>query len=489
MKISRLMSTQHPDNVSSPFFAQNHIISGDDEVKEAFYTYSHLDIDEQLWDAEGKEVDNFVIEKLLTRYSSFFQKNILGQNKFLTLRVPNPDVEKTQGKILLESLNSIPRNFDLAKLFYQKEIAPIFEVVVPMCSSEKNLIRISQYYQKHIFGQQNCLTINGDISLSQWLGEFGPPSIKVTPLFETKDAIVNSADYVEKYIQSEKIKEMQRVWFARSDPALNYGSVAAVLLNKVGLIKLHELQEKISIDIMPIIGCGSSPFRGNFKPTNIKNMVRGYPSIQTFTAQSAFKYDFPLKKVLAGVEEINNIQRKEPYPVDIDQSLILIDKMEKDYGEAVRTLAPIINLVSKDIPPRRKRKLHVGLFGYARENQGVALPRAIKFCASLYSLGLPPEIFGLSALNEKEIDQIRNCYPNLDQDMADAFQYFNKDNLSFFPQEIQRKVLPVLEKFNYEVNQEHQQATGKILSAIKKQDVLSVQENMLKAGHIRQFLG
>jgi len=37
MKISRVLSTQHPDNVTIPFFAENSVMNGDDKVKEAFH--------------------------------------------------------------------------------------------------------------------------------------------------------------------------------------------------------------------------------------------------------------------------------------------------------------------------------------------------------------------------------------------------------------------------------------------------------------------
>ena len=74
--IPRCVSTQHPDNVSSPFFTKNSIIGGEDEIQEAYYAYSHLGCDEQMWDCEGKEVDSHVIKKLLTRYTSFIEENI-----------------------------------------------------------------------------------------------------------------------------------------------------------------------------------------------------------------------------------------------------------------------------------------------------------------------------------------------------------------------------------------------------------------------------
>ncbi|MDI6639273.1 MAG: phosphoenolpyruvate carboxylase, partial [Methanocellales archaeon] len=131
-KIPKCMSTQHPDNVHSPFFAENTELGGEDEIREAYYAFSQLGCDEQMWDCEGKEVDNFVVKKLLTKYESFFREKRLGREVFITLRVPNPTVEKAEAKVLLETLESIPRSFDAAKLFYGDDTPPIFEVILPM---------------------------------------------------------------------------------------------------------------------------------------------------------------------------------------------------------------------------------------------------------------------------------------------------------------------------------------------------------------------
>src|SRR3989338_3809167 len=489
MKISRIMSTQHPDNVTIPFFAENSIMGGDDEIKEASYLFSELGIDEQLWDAEGKEVDNFVVKKLLTKHQAYFQKNILGKDKFLTLRLPNPEIEKDDGKILMEALHSIPRNADLGMKFYEKPVAPIFEVVLPMCSSEKSILRVHEYYKKFIIGKQSEKLFPGDLTISEWVGKLSQSDIRVTPLFETKEAILQADKYVEKYMAFEKIKELQRVWFARSDPALNYGSLSNVLLVKIGLQRLHRLEQKTSIEILPILGCGSAPFRGNFKPTNVDKMLQGYPSVQTFTAQSAFKYDFPVKQVIDGIETIKATKRKEPRAIDEEFCTKLVNKIEKDYQESVRLLADTINKMSVFVPSRRKRKLHTDLFGYARHHWAIQLPRAIPFCASLYSLGLPPDILGLSQVTPQELDKVRECYTTIDSDLKDAFQYFNKDNLWFFPQEVQKKVLKALNLFEFEVNEEHKVCSSTIMAAFRSNQKEAISEEILKAGRIRQFLG
>src|SRR3989338_2335110 len=213
--VSRAMSTQHPDNVSNPFFVDNSEIAGDDEIKEAFYSFSHLKCREQLWDCEGKEVDNFVVKKLLSQYGPYFRKNRLGRDIFLTLRVPNPAIEKDEGKILLETLESIPRNFDTARLFYGEDIAPIFEIALPMTTSHRELMRVSEYYKKCVVGKKNTILMKGDITVSKWIGDLKPDFIRLIPLIEDKNSILNAHNIVSSYIKEGKVKEYQRVWLAR----------------------------------------------------------------------------------------------------------------------------------------------------------------------------------------------------------------------------------------------------------------------------------
>src|SRR5216683_6356434 len=101
-RVPRAMSTQHPDNVATPIFSRDSLMSADDEVREAFYAFAHLGCDEQMWDFEGKEVDNFVVQKLLASNEQYFRANPLGERLRLTPRVPNPRFERVQAKGLLE---------------------------------------------------------------------------------------------------------------------------------------------------------------------------------------------------------------------------------------------------------------------------------------------------------------------------------------------------------------------------------------------------
>ncbi|MEM2918742.1 MAG: phosphoenolpyruvate carboxylase [Candidatus Altiarchaeota archaeon] len=485
-KIPRCMSTQHPDNVNLPFFAENSELSGEDEIQEAYYAFSHLGIDEQMWDCEGKEVDNYVVGKLLSRYGSFFRENIIGKDIFLTLRVPNPDIERTEAKILVETLESIPRSFDVAKLFYNDDIAPIFEVILPMTTSSRCINRVYHYYKNFVVGKQNKKFSKDDVKIKEWIGEFKPKEINVIPLFETKEAMLNAHIITKEYLKDKK-EEYQRVFLARSDPAMNYGALSAVLLNKIALQNLWELEEKISVEILPIIGVGSAPFRGNLKPENVDSLINAHPSVQTLTIQSAFKYDNSEKEARDSIEKIKNSKRKEPIFVDKKFCLEIIEKFSVEYGKQIRILSNLINRISKYIPSRRKRKLHIGLFGYSRSVRGITLPRAIPFCCALYSIGLPPEILGLNTLNEKEIYQIKEIYKNFENDLKSAMPYFNKNVIKILPRSLTKKLRTDIVKF--ETDEKHLMLTNQIIDCLRRENFSNLQELIIEAAKIRKFLG
>jgi phosphoenolpyruvate carboxylase len=486
MEIPRVMSTQHPDNVTMPFFAHNSVLAGEDEVQEAYYAYSHLGATEQMWDSEGKEVDNFVVEKLLSKYERFFRQKRLGRDVFLTLRVPNPDVERTQAKVLLETLESVSRNFDIAAAFYGEEVAPIFEVILPMTTSARSLNRVYYYYRDFVVGKQDRPFYNSDLKISDWIGAFKPETINVIPLIEDRESMLSAHAIVEEYLKDKKV-EYQRVFLARSDPAMNYGLVSSVLLNKIALQNLWNLGEKISVEILPIIGVGSVPFRGNFRPTNIHNCLGEYPSVQTFTTQSAFKFDYPEKIVMDAIEEVNGKKRKHPRFVEVEQSLKIIEKSSKEYEKDVRLLVPLINRIAPLVPARRKRKLHIGLFGYSRNVGEFSLPRAIGFCAALYSVGLPPEILGLKALTGRDLEYLQDTYVKFEEDMKHALRYYNPDVLNILPPALKKRLR--LDLFEYEIQEEHRQITSRIIDALRNNRLENLERNIVEAGWERRFLG
>lgn len=454
-------------------------------MKEAFFVFSQLRCSEQMWDSEGKAVDNQVVEKLLSRYTDFFKKNMLGKDIFLTYRVPNPSVEKEQGKILLETLHSIPRAFDVANAINGR-VPPIFEVILPMCTTAQEIERVRQYYEKVIIGKKD--TKVADVSVKQWVGDFKPEGINVIPLFENYDAFLNAHTTLAKYLRGKRL-EYQRVFLARSDPALNYGSVSAVLLAKIALQRLDALERRSGTEILPILGVGSAPFRGNLRPDNVSNCSEEYPSIQTFTIQSSFKYDHPFRDVANAVDILEHGRRRPPLPIEEEEALRLIKKIKSTYQKQIVKMADMVNGIAAYVPARRARKLHVGLFGYARSMGSVTLPRAIKFCAAFYSMGLPPELLGLSALSDKDWDKLGGLYDKLDEDLRDSSRFLNRANLLLLPKEVRDSVGSVLDRFEFEEDPEYVQVTSRILQNFTKGRHALLSEDIKSAAWMRKFLG
>jgi phosphoenolpyruvate carboxylase len=485
--VPKCMSTQHPDNVTTPFFSDSDILAREAEVKEAFYVFSQLGITEQMWDSEGKEVDNQVVEKLLSRYHDFFMKKPLGKDFFLTYRVPNPSVEKEQGKILLETLHSVPRAFDVAKAAGLKK-APIFEVILPMTTSHLELERVKSYYEKVIVGQRDTRLGSERISVKNWVGDFRPEKINIIPLFEDFKSLTGCDAIVSRFLKKSDV-EYQRVFLARSDPALNYGSVSAVLLSKIALQRLHRVQEKTGISILPILGVGGSPFRGNFTPNNVNNCGEEYPSVQTFSAQSSFKYDYPFRDVANAVDMINHRHRRPPLDIDEKKALRLVKKITGVYERQIKELADMINGISVFVPGRRARKLHVGLFGYSRSMKGIKLPRAIKFCAAFYSIGIPPELLGLSALSEREFDELHELYVKADEDLRDASRFLNKTNLGRMPKSVKQGIYKVLDWIDYEESPSYKEITTSIFDNYRAGRHSPLAEGVKEAAWKRGFLG
>lgn len=489
--IPRTMSTQHPDNVKMPFFACSSVIGGEDEILEAYLAFSQLGCQEQMWDFEGKKALPWVVSELLAKDLDFFRKRPLGKEVFLTFRIPNPEVEKVEAKLVPEVLDSIPRCYDTTQAIYQEDFIPVFEVILPMTTSAEQLNRIYYYYQNFVIKKRDMMIVPGDnTSVGQWLGEFRPERINVIPLFEDWSSLLNADKIVANYLTDKKL-EYQRVFLARSDPALNYGALAAVLLLNVALQQLDRLEKRIGIPIYPILGVGSPPFRGNFKPTNAENVIKGYQSCQTFTIQSAFKYDWPSEVVTAAIRKVNSIPRGNPFPVDEEESNHLIEKAMSAYQEQISEIASWVNRLTSFIPQRRLRKLHIGLFGYPRNVGKTHLPRAIPFCASLYSIGLPPELLGLHSLNREDLRTVREVYPSpsFEEDLGEALAFYNPKALSLLTSEMRKQIERSLAVVDFQVNVEHQDVTSRIIECLQHGRTDRLSELILEAAQIRKFLG
>jgi len=472
-KMPRTMSTQHPDNVNVPEWCEGEIINGNAEICEAHFAYETLGCQEVMWDSEGKDVDTRVVRKLLSRNIEFFLDHTLGEDIFLTYRIPNPKIEVVERKIIVETLENIAVAYDVASSFYKKDVTPIFEVILPLTTSGKELIMLYNYYKKSIAADEDVM-LDESTKVKDWIGSFKPKSINVIPLVEDFDSLLTIDSIVKPYIDATKPSHL-RAFIARSDPALNYGLFCAVLLSKIALSKLKKIEKEQEIPVYPIIGVGSKPFRGHLSPENLNSFLKEYKGIATVTIQSALRYDYPLEQTKECVRVLNEkLPNGEAEVIEAHEEKTLLEillKCRGRYENAIETLAPLVNSVAAYVPPRRARKLHIGLFGYSRNVAGVSLPRAITFAAALYSVGIPPEFIGsraMEGLNENEWNITQKHYVNMKHDLNVVGGYVSWQNINML-MDMHEKVAK-----RASINEEHLKGVlAKILNDLK-----AVEENL-----------
>ncbi|MGC8969464.1 MAG: phosphoenolpyruvate carboxylase [Conexivisphaera sp.] len=434
-KIPRTMATQHPDNATVPPWSKGGgSIEGDDEVHEAYLAYSFYGVEEVMWDSEGKDADLHVVRKLLSRYPDYFRDHVLGRDVFLTYRLPNPFVEAGDRKVFSETLESIPKHYDIGERFYGEAVTtPVFEAVLPLTRSGDELVALHRYYSLVVAGKEDVALTDG-LRVRDLVGLIRPKWIEVIPLLEDADSLLGARKILERYLSAVR-RPYMRVFLARSDPAMSYGMVAAVLLVKHALGELGALEEEHSVRIFPILGAGSLPFRGHLSPHNVGNVIEEYGGVWTFTIQSAFRYDYPTEDSRSAISVLNsrNPGPKERLDSSADEALRrVIAGYSREYRRLVGGLARLISGIARHVPMRRARKPHAGLFGYSRSVGRTALPRAIAFTGALYSVGLPPEIFAadyLERLSEEDWRVVSSTYRHLGIDLRRALRYYSPESL------------------------------------------------------------
>lgn len=431
-KIPATMATQHPDNAGPAWWLNKRHIDTKSEVEECFLSFSELGCHEFMWDWEGKYVDEAVVERLLEAHLGYFRKNELGKKVFLTFRLPNIWQEK--GYRIARALVGIITANDIARDLGMHEPA-LFESILPMTDDARKLI----------FIQKNYMELAGTF---RKLGHGGSKSsaacMRIIPLIEDTQTIAGAEKLLEDYcfLHTREFGtdvDYLRPFIARSDPALNYGLVPAVLGAKTAIHNIYSAGERLSIDVYPIIGVGSLPFRGHLSPDNLDNYLKEYAGIRTTTVQSALRYDNPPAKVKQTVRILNRAQTARPKMLTEGEKGALSKLtavFTSEYQKTIEQVSDYICKFAEQIPARRERRMHIGLFGYSRMVAGHRLPRAIPFVAALYSLGVPPELIGtgrgLRAAERLHLtDALFDNYRNLKGDIVTAGHYYNRANLKW----------------------------------------------------------
>lgn len=493
------MATQHPDNAKAPYWEKDGdgFVSSKEEIAECVDTFRNLNVEEFMWDWEGKFTEEAVIDRLFHHYFDYFKKNPLGLKKRLTFRIPNIWQEK--GYSLIRALMVVLTSEDFARDL-KFHSPPVFEVILPMTENAKQLIFIQKSFQELARLK------------SKMFSKFKKNTeyVRIIPLFEGVDTQINTKKILINYLKLHKKTfgfnpSFLRIFIARSDPAMVSGILATVLANKIILSDLRELEKETGIKIYPILGAGSLPFRGGLNPTSIKEFDKEYPGVNTITIQSAFRYDYPIKKVKKAVDFYNNKSLGESQiipKIDRQKLIKLIAIFEQDYKSRFNKVAPDLKFIFSAFPRRRERHLHIGLLAYGRKMNKMVLPRAITFTGSFYSLGVPPEFLGIGSLAKIKHDNftlLDKYYKNYKSNFKQAGKFLNWKNLNKLSQDKKswenvRKDIAKAEdvlgvNFGPEKKEEilHARLSSSLLNS--KNNHKRIKELITKTGILRKSLG
>jgi phosphoenolpyruvate carboxylase len=502
------MATQHPDNATVPWWHKEAFITTQDEITELLTLFSELPIDEYMWDWEGKYVDEAVGEKLFSRAGEFFAKHPLGEELHLTYRIPSWEEGKSHR--MARAFMNILSLADLARELHLPT-PPVAEVFHPLTTSAAEPLAVHKAFRET--AEYHRAVFHGSKKEEETFLKL----LRVTPLVEDVDSLFSIEKIVEPYwkqLVREKAfdpERGQRIFLARSDPALNSGLVPAVLAARSALSAVHDVGQKMGFPVYPILGTGSLPFRGSVNPRYTHTFLDQYAGTATYCIQSAFRYDYPLpdvKRALANLRrDVPNRHAPKISAAERQGLRKLASMFEHTWKPTIEAIAPIINRVAQYVPARRERLLHIGLFGYSRGIGKVKLPRAIVFTGSLYSLGVPPELIAtgrglLAARKAKMLPLLERHYPALSEDLRHAGKFLNRENLELLGRELPmfkeiEKGIDAIEevlgeRFDSEKPQHviHRNLTSNIFHRLRAApDVDAITRDIVEAAVIRKSLG
>lgn len=445
-KIPMTMATQHPDSATK-------FVPIRDEVEEAAFSLKKpnegLGCGEYMVDYMGKLTPYHQIGQIVLRLSK--ENLVPGRDVFITPRMISDFAEEPfrQFMTLFAVMEGIYHSINL------HGEQGIIEIVQAMTKTTEDLVRCEERANSLFYILENELNIPRR-----------DKKLKIIPLFEGIIELLSTRDIITRYVTAVGVKDYMRVFLGASETALLYGHPASVLACKVALSDCEKIKAEMGVDVYPILGGGSLPFRGHICLENASNFLEEYRGTRTYTIQSGMRYDHGAEKTIELNEKIRaSPTREAPGFSSEDRNKIVTSIMifAKNYLQEVSEIADRVQAIAQFVPDQRERILGSEEVAYYRELRDIQslvsyfhdknlaqvveqldmdkfkkLPRVIKFTAALYTCGLPPELIGTgSALKEIRETQgqewlntlLNEVNPSLLSDIEKATKYYGKDFL------------------------------------------------------------
>ena len=119
----------------------------------------------------------------------------------------------------------------------------------------------------------------------------------------------------------------------------------------------------------------------------------------------------------------------------------------------------------------------------------MSLPRAITFCASLYSVGLPPELLGFAALDSGEWAYVKELVPGLACHLEEGLALLDPETEPTLPPLVAKSVRLARERCVVQSNDEHLEVVRQIRARLGDGQMHLLPELITRAGSARNFLG
>ena len=507
--LPRVMGTQHPDNVSPVPFGDSPRVDSKGEEDEVFYNISVLDIPELMIDYERKRGGTTPLWDWLQKCSECLMAKPVGKGFRVTPRLPNGDRDRAdpyfwQSQGIFTNALLVA---DRMGLKYQ----PVTEFIIPDITDGKTVAKTeraildryhleSEHYRR--FGEGTPFPSTEDffvqgIPLIEEVGHLMDPGPLWESLVNTREELCRVKTHV------------QRSFIARSDPALKAGMIPALIAARAALAEGERFGREHGMRIPQILGIGSAPFRGGLTPDpdRIRAVVETYPGAATLTAQSAFRYDYPLDQVVRGVGMIRELLEKNvgrsplngrnsnlPDRESLRQLRPIVQGLRNLYQQTYAELMPVVLKVAGHVPSHRERYDKVDVTGEDRRVGGLPAVRAIKYACSCYSLGIPPGILGLrgfARLSGEEQSAVEEACPRLFYWLGEECAWLDPDVLSYLRSagfdSAAEDVGAALNLVESTGDERHNKLTAKIRKLAGEEKDLT--DLIMEAGKIRKFLG
>ncbi len=453
MKVPVCMATQHPDSTL--------YVPVQKEPEEALECLTSFECDEYMIDYEGKMTPYHQSAQIVSDILNN-TKLVPGKDVFIT-----PRMSSAAEEVVFRQLMAIMAIMEANYISISRTGNPaIVEAIHPMSKSYPELLKSKErvYDIMHIAKKELGLKMEWD-------------QFNIIPLVEQVPQLLSIDGLVGGFIDNHKAAlgfELKglRVLLGKSDPAIGFGHVASALACKVAISDLYAISERTGVECSPIMGVGSLPFRGHLSLENMDNFLSEYSGIRTVTIQSGLRHNHGLedtRKVVRVMKDKLPGSRPAPLSEEARNSMILVSAVfAKNYLKALPGLASLVSSVSSLIPNQRDRLVQRGSMGYSREVNDLGLfvgmcskipggrdisrdmlgmsdvmdlPRAIKFTASFYVIGFPPEFIGTGrglremseSLGNDALDALLSrYYPSLVHDLEFAGRFINMKSLESF---------------------------------------------------------